>query len=136
MVTIDDTRIHAEVRLEHADDHGCFHRGYGKDSDIRSTVDAVVEGSAVTWMLPEEVVERFGLREQGMALVCAGDELREQPALAGPVTVQIANRPTIINCVVGPPLSEPLIGPVVLAMLELIADEANRTLRPRTRCST
>ena len=50
---------------------------------------------------------------------------------AGPVTPQIGNRFTIVVCVVGPSLSEPLIGRVVLAMLDLSADEASRTLRPR-----
>jgi len=36
-----------------------------------------------------------------------------------------------VDCVVGPPLSEPLIGQVVLEALDLIADCRNRTLGPR-----
>ena len=36
-----------------------------------------------------------------------------------------------MNCVVGPPLSEALIGQVVLDTLDLIADCTNRTLTPR-----
>ena len=35
------------------------------------------------------------------------------------------------DCVVGPPLSEPLIGQIVLEALDLIADCTNRTLTPR-----
>ena len=47
MVAIDDTRIHAEVRLENTGDRCCFNDGYGKESDIRrSTVDAIVDTSA------------------------------------------------------------------------------------------
>ncbi len=38
----------------------------------------------------------------------------------------------VTECVVGPPLSEPLIGQIVLEALDLIADCANRTLSPRT----
>ena len=43
------------------------------------------------------------------------------------------------DCVVGPPLSEPLIGQIVLEALDLITDCANRTLTPRfptIRCSS
>ena len=36
-----------------------------------------------------------------------------------------------MNCVVGPPLSDPLIGQVVLDTLDLIADCTQRTLSPR-----
>ena len=38
----------------------------------------------------------------------------------------------VAECVVGSPLSEPLIGQIVLEALDLIADCANRTLTPRT----
>ena len=132
MVAIDGTRIHAEVRLENTGDRACFNHGYGNESDIRrSTVDAIVDTRAVALTLPEGVVERLGLRELGMVLVCTHDERRVQRPRAGPVTVQIGNRSTIMDCVVGPSLSEPLIGRVVLAMLDLSADEASRTLRPR-----
>ena len=48
----------------------------------------------------------------------------------GPVTVRIGNRAMVTHCVVGPPLSEPLIGQVVLETLDLIADCTNRTLTP------
>ena len=36
-----------------------------------------------------------------------------------------------MECIVGPPLSEVLIGQVVLERLDLIADCTNRTLTPR-----
>lgn len=58
------------------------------------------------------------------------DERREERPLAGPVTVQIGNRSMSTDCVVGPSLSEPLIGQIVLAV-DLIADCPNRTLTPR-----
>ena len=38
----------------------------------------------------------------------------------------------VTECVVGPPLSEPLIGQIVLEGLDLIADCTNRALTPRT----
>ena len=45
--------------------------------------------------------------------------------------MRIGDRAMIMNCIVGPPLSEPLIGQVVLETLDLIADCGNRTVTPR-----
>ncbi len=45
--------------------------------------------------------------------------------------VQIGNRFMNTDCVVGPPLSEALIGQIVLEALDLVADCTNRTLAPR-----
>ena len=44
--------------------------------------------------------------------------------------MQIGNRSMTMDCI-GPPLSEILIGQVVLERLDLIADCTNRTLTPR-----
>ena len=52
------------------------------------------------------------------------------PPLAA-VGAELARQPLDTDCVVGPPLSEPLIGQIVLEALDLIADGANRTLTPR-----
>lgn len=124
--------IHTEVTLENTDDRGYFRRAGGDGSEIRrTTVDGIVDTGAVTLLLPQNVVERLGLEQQGTAFVTYADERREERALAGPVTVQIGNRSMIMNCVVGPPLGETLIGHVILKTLDLIADCTNRTLTPR-----
>ena len=34
------------------------------------------------------------------------------------------------DCIIGPPLSEPLIGQIVLEALDLVADCTNRTVGP------
>ena len=124
--------IHADVTLENPGDRDHFRRGCGRESDIRrSTIDAVVDTGAVTLVLPQDVVERLGLEQRGTAFVSCADERREERPLAGPVTVRIGNRSMSTDCVVGPPLSEPLIGQIVLEALDLIADCTNRTLTPR-----
>lgn len=124
--------IRADVTLENPGDRAVVDRGYGQESDIRrSTIDAIVDTGAVTLVLPQNVVERLGLEQRGTAFVTYVDERREERPLAGPVTVQIGNRSMSTDCVVGPPLSEPLIGQVVLETLDLIADCTNRTLTPR-----
>ena len=124
--------IHAVVILENAGDREYFRRGDRAEADIRrATVDGIVDTGAVTLVLPQNLVERLGLETQGTALVTNADERREERPLAGPVGVQIGNRSMTMECVVGPPLSEVLIGQVVLERLDLIADCTMRTLTPR-----
>ena len=124
--------IHSNVTLENTEDRAVVNRGHGQEADVRrTTIDGIVDTGAVTLVLPQNVVERLGLEQQGTAFVTYADERREERPLAGPVSVRIGNRGMVTNCVVGPPQSEPLIGQVVLEMLDLIADCTNRTLTPR-----
>ena len=124
--------IRSNVTLENTVDRGVFNRGQGQETDIRrTTIDGMVDTGAVSLILPQNIVERLGLDQQGTAVVTYADERQDERPLAGPVTVRIGNRAMVTNCIVGPPRSEPLIGQVVLEMLDLIADCANHTLGPR-----
>ena len=123
--------IVVDAELENPIDRGVFERGYGKESDIRRTsVRAVVDTGAVMLMLPQNVVERLGAALSGTVIVTYADERREERPTAGPFTLRLCNRSMPVDCVVGPPLSEPLIGQIVLERLDLIADCTNRILIP------
>ena len=124
--------IVVDAELENPIDRGVFERGYGKESDIRRTsVKAVVDTGADMLMLPQNVVERLGAALSGTVIVTYADERREERPTAGPFTLRLCNRSMPVDCVVGPPLSEPLIGQIVLERLDLIADCTNRILIPR-----
>jgi len=124
--------IRAHLTLENAVDRGYCDRGDRAESDVRrTTLDGLVDTGAVSLVLPGDVVERLGLEQQGTAVVTYADERQDERPLAGPVTVRIGNRAMRTDCIVGPAHSEPLIGQVVLEMLDLIADCANHTLAPR-----
>ena len=124
--------IVASMELENAGDRSIARQGLGAESAIRrTTVQGVVDTGAVMLVLPENVVSRLGLRRQREVIVTCADERKETRPVAGPVTVHIGNRFMITECIVGPPLSEPLIGQIVLAALDLVADCTNRTVGPR-----
>ena len=124
--------IVTSMELENAGDREIFSEGLRDESSVRrATVEGVVDTDAIMLMLPEDVVGSLGLRTHRQVAVTYPDERREIRPVAGPVTVQIGNRFMTTDCVVGPPLSEPLIGRIVLAVLDLVADCANRTLGPR-----
>ena len=124
--------IVASMKLENTDDRGVVRQGLRDESTVRrATVDGVVDTGAVMLVLPEDVVGRLGLATQRKVVVTYADERRELRPVAGPVTVQIGDRFMNADCIVGPPLSEPLIGQVVLESLDLVADCGNQTLGPR-----
>ena len=124
--------IVVEVELENPGDRALFERGYGRESDIRrSSIEAIVDTGAVMLVLPQNVVERIGVSTRRTVIVSYADERKEERPVAGPLTIRIGNRFMSIDCVVGPPLSEPLVGQIVLEALDLVADCTNSTLTPR-----
>ena len=124
--------ISALVELENTADRNIASQGLRDESTIRrTTVQGVVDTGAVMLVLPENVVSRLGLETQREVVVTCADERKEIRPVAGPVTIHIGNRFMNTDCVVGPPLSEPLIGQIVLEALDLIADCTNRTVTPR-----
>ena len=125
--------ISVDFELENPIDRGILERGLGEQSSVRRTrVQGIVNTGAIMLVLPQNVVERLGLQIQATVVVRDADDRREERPMAGPVTVRIGDRSTRTDCVVGPPLSEVLIGQVILEALDLIADATNRTLTPRT----
>ena len=114
----------ASIELENAADRGIVSQGLRDESTVRRTT---VEG-AVMLMLPENVVGRLGLERQREVVVTYADERKETRPVAGPLTIRIGNRFMNTDCIVGPPLSEPLIGQIVLEALDLVANWTNHTL--------
>ena len=124
--------IVVSVELENTVDRDNASDGLRDESTVRrATVDGVVDTGAVMLVLPEDVVGRLGLRTRREVVVVCANEYREMRPVAGPVTVRIGNRFMNADCIIGPPLSEPLIGQIVLEALDLVADCTNRTLGPR-----
>ena len=124
--------IVASVDLENTTDRDIASEGFRDESTVRrTTVEGVVDTGAVMLVLPENVVKRLGLRTRREVVVTYADERREMRPVAGPVTIQIGNRFMNTDAIVGPPLSEPLIGQIVLEGLDLVADCTNRTVGPR-----
>lgn len=101
----------ASMELENAVDRGVSAQGLRDESTVRRTrVDGIVDTGAVTLVLPQNVVERLGLATQRTVIVTCADERKEERPVAGPVTVRTGDRFMSTDAIVGPPLSEPLIG--------------------------
>lgn len=121
-----------DLKLENSTDRELVKRGLMKEEDVRAlAASAVVDSGARMLMLPQDIVERLGLREVGKAIVTYADERKEERPMAGTVTVYVGERVARVDCVVSPPAAEILLGQVPLEIMDLLIDCAQQRLTPR-----
>jgi len=120
------------IELENAVDRENFLDARIKQLEIRAhATEALVDTGAVMLMLPEDIVKILGLKTKRSVIVTYADERKESRDVAGPVIIKIKDRFMTTECVIGPALSEPLIGQIVLETLDLIVDCQRQTLSTR-----
>ena len=124
--------IVASMDLENTVDRDNASDGLCDESKVRrATVDGVVDAGVAMLVLPEDIVDSLGLKTRREVVVAYASNYRETRPVAGPVTVRIGDRFMNADCIVRRPSSRPLIGRIVLALLDLAADGGKRTLAPR-----
>ena len=124
--------IKVQIELENGADRYWFLKKRIQEKEIRHyKMNAIVYTGAVMLALPQEVVEELGLEVARTVVVTYADERKDERPVAGPVIIKIGKRFMNTDCIVGPPLSEALIGQVILEELDLIPDCQNQTLSPR-----
>ncbi|MFH1563532.1 MAG: aspartyl protease family protein [Nitrospirota bacterium] len=124
--------IKVKVELENFVDRYLYLEKKLQENEIRKyDTEAIVDTGAVMLALPQDVVEKLGLKILRKVIVSYADERKDERPVAGPVSIKIGNRFMITECVVMPPLSEALIGQVILEELDLIPDCQKQTLTPR-----
>ncbi|MCX5788837.1 MAG: aspartyl protease family protein [Elusimicrobia bacterium] len=97
----------------------------------RVKTEAIVDTGAVMILLPQDFVEKLGLRKIRKAIVTLANDQKIELDLAGPLLLTIGDRQMTTDCLVGPPGCTPLLGQIVLESLDLIPDPAKRTITPR-----
>lgn len=124
--------VRVQIELENFTDRYNFLEKKIKEDKIkRHQMGALVDTGAVMLSLPQDVVEKLGLKTLRRVVVTYADERKEERPVAAPVYIKIGDRFMVTECVVGPPLSEALIGQVILEELDLIPDCQKQTLSSR-----
>ena len=124
--------IVVEIELENSGDLDRVDAGELREADVRRVaIPAVADTGAMMLALPEDVVDRLGIRRRGSIDATYADGRRDELPVAGALIVWIGDRSMAADCVVLPRGADALIGQLVLEGLDLIADPLNRTLHPR-----
>ena len=124
--------IRVKINLENFVDRYLFQKKKAREAEIRKCkIEAIVDTGAVMLVLPQDVVEKLGLDILRKVIVTYADERKEERPVAGTVTIKIGDRFMNTDCIVGPPLSEALIGQIIMEELDLIPDCQAQILTPR-----
>jgi clan AA aspartic protease len=124
--------VKQKIELENYVDRFLADEGKIKNGEIRKvTIDALVDTGATMLVLPQEVVERLGLKVSRKVIVTYADARKDEREVAGVVIIKIGDRFTNVDCIVGPPNSDALIGQVILEEMDLIVDPKDQKVTPR-----
>jgi clan AA aspartic protease len=93
-------------------------------------IDALVDTGAVIPLLGKDIVDKLQVPITRRAVVTLADDTAQEMDVAGPISIEIGDRKSYFECLVGPVLVEPLIGQVVLEVLDLIVDTQRHRLSP------
>ena len=93
-------------------------------------IEAVIDTGATMVVLPQNVVEKLGLKKIREAKVRYANNKTELKSIYGVVTIEIKGRTGNFDVLAEAEGSQPLIGQVVLEILDLVVDPRTRTLAP------
>jgi len=93
-------------------------------------IDAVIDSGATMLALPQDVVEQLVLRKHRETKVRYANNLYEDKSIYGVVEVVLAGRAGNFDVLAEPVGATPLVGQVVLEILDLLIDSKGRRLVP------
>ncbi len=126
--------VRANVTLKNYGGVWATEKGFIPHSEIKKTnLDMLVDTGAVLMYLPEDEVEKLELKPSKKIEVTYADERKEERWVASGIEITIKNRSMVTDCVICPPLCEPLLGQIVLEELDLPVDSAKKKLTPRPK---
>jgi len=118
--------VRVKVTMRNFVDVALAERGSGTIEDIpTSHLDCLVATGAVMVLLPEDEVGKLGLSRGGRVIVTYANDHREELPVARGLEVSLLGRSMVTDCVIGPPLCEPLIGRLVLEELVTFGENTN-----------
>ena len=124
--------IRQTIELENYVDRYLFEEGKIEEVKIRRIfLDALVDTGSTMLVLPQDAIEKLGLKKIRNVIVTYADERKEERDVAGGIIIQIGDRRMNLDAVIGPPNSEALIGQIVLEGMDLIVDSTKQQLKVR-----
>ena len=93
-------------------------------------VDAVIDTGATMVVLPKDIVNALGLRKVREVKVRYANNKVETRPIYGVVTIELKGRSANLDVLVEEKGSQPLIGQVLLELLDLIVEPKTRKLIP------
>jgi len=100
------------------------------DQTKSTEIEAVIDTGATMVVLPQNIVEKLELKKIRETKVRYANNKTELKSIYGVVTIEIKGRTGNFDVLAEAEGSQPLIGQVVLEILDLVVDPRTRTLVP------
>ncbi len=100
------------------------------DQTKSAEIEAVIDTGATMVVLPQDIVDNLGLKKIRETKVRYANNKTELKSIYGVVTIEIKGRTGNFDVLAEAEGSQPLIGQVVLEILDLVVDPRTRTLAP------
>lgn len=127
-------RVTARLQLQNALDAWLAQQGQIPPEQVRAVeVKGLVDTGAVMLVIPKAIADQLGVPEVRRATVRYADNRTAERPVVGPIQVTVCNRTEIFSAIVEEEVTEPLIGQVVLELLDLVINPQARTLAPNPR---
>ncbi len=94
-------------------------------------VSGVVDSGAARLVLPQHVVDRLGLPQDGETNVRYADQRQEKRVRVSDVWIELNGRHGVFSAVVEPARNDALLGAIVLEELDLLVNCTTQSLHPR-----
>lgn len=128
------SKVTERIRVINSEDEALARRGIISPHEVRQLeLDALVDTGATMLVLPQEVIERLGLEIRRMIPVRYANGTVEEKGVTGAVTVEVLGRSTELSVLAENRGTTPLIGEVILELLDLLVDPKSGRLIPNPR---
>ncbi len=119
------------MKLVNMYDEEQVRRGFSTDAEVRAVeIEAVVSTRATMLVLPQDVVSRLGLAQEGYRKVRYSDGRVATLPWVASIRISVLGRDAAVNALVDAAGTTPIIGHVALTALDLHVDPRSGELRP------
>jgi clan AA aspartic protease len=121
--------VFAEIDLARGDDIALLRHGLIAEGEVkRARVRARIDTGAISLCINEEIRSRLELATVDHTPVELADGSTVELDVAGPVEIRFANRRAIVDAIVLPGRSEPLLGAIPMEAMDVLVDPLREEL--------
>ena len=124
-------KVIVKVKFTNSTDSDNAQQGLITESAIRTIeTEGIVDTGAVMLSLPQDLVEKLGLRTIGQRRVRYANGQPDQKPIAGAILIEIQGRQALVDCLVQDEDSPVLIGQVPLELMDWAVHPQEQRLIP------
>lgn len=121
--------VRAKIVIQNLEDVLLYKKGYLKKDAIREIeLDSLADTGVTEVLIPQDAAESLGIITSEKIIVSLAGGNTDELSVGAPILIKICGREWIGDCLIGPPLCEPLLGQLVMERLDLVVNPRSQTI--------